>query len=97
MVKTRRHKVERKLFGKAYRKLKVVDERLPDEITIGWKKEGKPFVKESIGVGLSCSHDDKLCLCVAGRAEQGCDIETITHRSEEEWRELLEEQGLAIS
>ncbi len=89
MEKTRRHEVERTLFEKAYRKLKGACEGLPDDISIGWDEQGKPFVRESVGVGLCCSHDNHLFLCVAGRGEQGCDIETITHRSEEEWRELL--------
>lgn len=89
MEKTERHRIEKELFRKAYQKLKSYSEGLPDEITIVWSKEGRPFVKESTGVALSCSHDNRLCLCVADRARVGCDIETITHRSEEEWMELL--------
>ncbi len=86
---TERHRVEKELFGKAYEKLKVVNELLPNEITILWTEAGKPFVKESDRVGVSCSHDARLCLCVVGQGEQGCDIETISHRSEEEWEDLL--------
>jgi len=89
MEKTGRHRIEKDLFRKAIQKLKISSEELSHDITIVWTNEGKPFVKESSGVSLSCSHDDRLCLCVAGRTRLGCDIETISHRSEEEWTELL--------
>ena len=89
MDKTGRHRIEKDLFRKAIQKLKISSEELSHDITIVWTNEGKPFVKESSGVSLSCSHDDRLCLCVAGRTRLGCDIETISHRSEEEWTELL--------
>ncbi len=89
MDRTQRHKVEKELFEKAYRKLKTANEGLPDEITVVWTNEGQPLVRETDAVCVSCSHDDRLVLCVVGRAEQGCDIETITHRSTEEWAELL--------
>src|SRR3990172_6646783 len=89
MEKTERHRIEKDLFRKTYQKLKIYSEGLPDEITIVWTEEGRPFVKESSGVALSCSHDHRLCLCVAGRRRVGCDVETITHRSEKEWMELL--------
>ncbi len=89
LTRTQRHDVEKELLRKAYRKLKVTDHRLPDDITIQWTEEGRPYVKESEVVGISCCHDDRLYLCVVGRAEQGCDVEVIAHRSEEEWKELL--------
>lgn len=89
MYRTQRHKVEKELFGKAYRKLKTITEGLPDEITVVWTNEGQPLVRETDSVRVSCSHDDRLVLCVVGRSAQGCDIETMTHRSTEEWAELL--------
>jgi enediyne polyketide synthase len=89
MKKTRRHIVERDLFGKACRKLEIVDGNLPGEMSVSWTKEGKPFIKESGKVGLSYSHDDRVCLCALGRGAQGCDIETLTHRAAEEWGDLL--------
>ncbi len=89
MDKTWRHRIEKELFRKAYQKLKISSEDLPNEITIDWTNEGKPFVKESSEVTISCSHDDRLCLCAAGRTRVGCDIETVSHRSEYEWIELL--------
>ena len=46
------------------------------------------------GVGLdnihiSLSHCDNLLICIAGYNEQGCDIENIVRRSEEDWQALL--------
>ena len=79
MDKVRRHEFEKGLFEKACR----------GDINVEWTKEGKPFVKGNNDIGLSCSHDDRVCLCVAGRGPQGCDIEELISRSAEQWRELL--------
>ena len=40
-------------------------------------------------LNLSLSHCDRYCLCVVDETPQGCDIELITHRSEEDWTALL--------
>ncbi len=91
MKKTERHAEEKKLFGKVCRKLGAAGENLPGETSIAWTQEGKPFVEGSVLVGLSFSHDDRVCLCAAGRGAQGCDIETLTHRTAGEWTDLLGE------
>jgi enediyne polyketide synthase len=40
-------------------------------------------------VQLSLSHDDRACLCVAGRGPQGCDVAPVLARTREEWGRLL--------
>ena len=89
MKKSQRHLIERKLIEKAYRKLHVLDETLLDELTVKWTEDGKPVIAGDDTVGLSCSHDDRLCMCVLGGQHQGCDIEPIIHRTNEEWKMLL--------
>src|SRR5208337_3281257 len=58
-------------------------------ISIAWSDTGRPFVRESSTLGLSCSHDERVMLCAVGNAGQGCDIEPIARRGLEEWRALL--------
>ena len=62
-----------------------------DQLEIQWQEDGKPILR---GLGrnnlnVSLSHDRTHCLCVAGDGAQGCDIETITPRTQEQWVELL--------
>jgi enediyne polyketide synthase len=38
---------------------------------------------------VSLSHDNRICLCVAGEGPQGCDIEPVVHRTREDWMALL--------
>jgi len=58
---------------------------------IQWLNSGKPvvngFAKEH--VQISVSHDDRICICAAGTAVQGCDIEPIVQRNRTEWSGLL--------
>jgi len=62
----------------------------PDEISIDWLETGRPLVVgHEDSICLSLSHDDRLCLCVAGRYEQGCDTAPISRRSREQWQGLL--------
>jgi enediyne polyketide synthase len=89
MEKNRRHIVEQELIEKAYRKLMVPVEKFPDEIMVNWTVNGKPVIVGNDRVGISCSHDDRLCMCVVGVLQQGCDIEPVAHRNPEEWHELL--------
>ncbi len=41
------------------------------------------------GLGLSLSHDDRNALCVVGPGPQGCDLEVVRERTEEDWIALL--------
>ncbi len=60
-------------------------------IEISRASNGKPAIKHALGQTISASlaHDARYCLGVAGKAEQGCDIEVISHRSADEWNDLL--------
>jgi acyl-CoA thioesterase FadM len=89
MAKEYRHALERELFEKTYRALSSGRHDLPESISIAWSDTGKPFVKESAALGLSCSHDERVMLCVVGKGGQGCDLEPIGRRGLEEWRALL--------
>lgn len=89
MSKASRHDLEAELFQKAYRKLQAGNGGLPAEATLEWTESGKPLVKGAEEVAVSFSHDERVCMAVVGRVGQGCDIEPLTHRSTEQWRELL--------
>ncbi|MBD2360419.1 SDR family NAD(P)-dependent oxidoreductase [Anabaena minutissima FACHB-250] len=67
---------------------------VPDaEIKFGMKTlpSGKPELTGAnvTGLQLSLSHCDRYCLCVVSDTPQGCDIESITHRTEDDWVALL--------
>ncbi len=77
---------------------------LLQKVQIKWLDSGKPVLEglEGEAVEVSLSHDDQVCLCVAGHGPQGCDIAPVTHRLREDWtallsaeRELLMQQLLA--
>ncbi|NEZ63614.1 hypothetical protein D0962_12610 [Leptolyngbyaceae cyanobacterium CCMR0082] len=63
------------------------------EAKIQWLDSGKPIVVglEDIhqSVDISLSHDDSLCLCVAGVGSQGCDLAPINNRKFDDWLALL--------
>jgi acyl-CoA thioesterase FadM len=40
-------------------------------------------------INISLSHDDRVCLCVAGPGAQGCDITPVRSESREDWIALL--------
>jgi acyl-CoA thioesterase FadM len=60
-------------------------------IEIDWLESGKPVLRDSQNgdVQLSLSHDDRACLCVAGRGPQGCDVAPVSERTREEWLRLV--------
>ena len=68
------------------------------DIHITWPNAGKPVLddKELSGWNLSLSHDRGTVLCVAGNGLQGCDIESITIRTMEEWTALLTKQRVHL-
>jgi acyl-CoA thioesterase FadM len=61
------------------------------ELNIKWLDSGKPVVdgEEFANWNISLSHDNETVFCVAGEGFQGCDIETVTSRTREEWFSLL--------
>ena len=86
-----RHVEELPLFHQTLAKLLKEDSHLVSNAQINWTASGKPIVNgtslEEIEVSLS--HDEHLCLCVAGKGPQGCDIESITPRTQKDWEALL--------
>lgn len=68
-------------------------------LEIAWRDDGKPVLRGAgtEGAGISLSHDDRHCLCVAGEGAQGCDVEAIAPRSVEAWTGLLGERRMALA
>ncbi|PMB00794.1 type I polyketide synthase [Fischerella thermalis CCMEE 5268] len=85
-----RHTQELPLFYQALGKLLNSD---VSQTQIHWSASGKPMVDGvgMEGVEVSLSHDQRVCLCVAGQGSQGCDIEPVSHRSQQDWNALLSE------
>ncbi len=83
-----RHTQELPLFHQALTQLLNTD---VSQIQINWTASGKPIVEgvPQAGVEISLSHDRRVCLCVAGWGAQGCDIEPMSHRTQQEWNALL--------
>lgn len=50
----------------------------------------------TVGLDLSLSHCDHYCLCVVEETPQGCDIESITHRTEADWVALLSSERSGV-
>jgi len=71
---------------------------LPGAIEIQWLDDGKPLVRGLMEdkVGIAFSYDKSHCLCVAGEGVQGCALEPIHARSEQEWRRLLHHKWAAL-
>ena len=62
-----------------------------DSYEIEWLESDEPVIvglKEN-ETKVSLSHDERICLCIAGRGAQGCNIAPITHRSRQEWQEII--------
>lgn len=55
---------------------------------IRWAPNGKPQIAGDAG-DISLSHDDDLCLAVAGPAPQGCDLVLVEDRRLEDWVRML--------
>ena len=89
---TARHQLELPLFHRVISQFLENDAELCANIQVKWLENGKPVVDEPLHekVKVSLSHDERLCLSVAGKELQGCDIETIlTHRTLQDWTALL--------
>ena len=86
-----RHERELPVFHKTIGQLLRSDANLVSLIQIKWTASGKPVVDglEEQGVEVSLSHDERVCICVAGQGPQGCDIEPVTHRTRQDWTALL--------
>lgn len=91
MTKEERHTHELPLMQAS---LGLVHEKSADQaggFEIEWLESGRPVVKgmEEKQTAISLSHDERLCLCVAGPGPQGCDIAPVTHRNRRDWTALL--------
>jgi enediyne polyketide synthase len=72
----------KKVLGKSYKQ---------EDVKIQWLNNGKPVLGgfEESSIDISISHDNRLCLCVAGDGPQGCDVAPITPRSRQKWIGLV--------
>ncbi|WP_414575509.1 SDR family NAD(P)-dependent oxidoreductase [Anabaena sp. CCY 9402-a] len=86
-----RHELELPLFHQAIAQLINSNSHQMPEFQIQWTDSGKPIVAglEAQSVVVSLSHDEQVCICVAGHGVQGCDIEPMTHRTRQDWTALL--------
>lgn len=94
MSKDQRHKCEIPLM---YDTLEMAFGPLPN-LEIEWMDNGKPVVRcdNNKSACISVSHDDRLCMCVAGEGPQGCDVAPITPRSHNEWVGLIGKENEII-
>ena len=67
--------------------VQAVLQRLVGEATILYRADGKPEIAR--GDAVSAAHAGDLTLAVAGGAPLGCDLEPVSARSLETWRDLL--------
>jgi NAD(P)-dependent dehydrogenase (short-subunit alcohol dehydrogenase family)/phosphopantetheinyl transferase/acyl-CoA thioesterase FadM/acyl carrier protein/3-hydroxymyristoyl/3-hydroxydecanoyl-(acyl carrier protein) dehydratase len=86
--KTVRRQEERPIVARALQRhldLEEVDFKLKTLAS------GKPqFIGKNLtDIDLSLSHDETYCLCAVGQEAQGCDIEIVEHRSQQDWMALL--------
>jgi enediyne polyketide synthase len=86
-----RHKIETPLIMEAVTELLKRDKKAGGDFKIGWQKNGKPVVKgrNVKDIGVSVSHDGPFLIVVVGYKEQGCDVETLKERKNEEWLNVL--------
>ncbi|MFZ5773166.1 MAG: SDR family NAD(P)-dependent oxidoreductase, partial [Thermodesulfobacteriota bacterium] len=90
-TKAKRHELEYPVFQKAIRQLQNNAGVPAQEVAVSWLSSGKPSIKEAPvdGWDVSLSHDHGTILCVAGIGQQGCDLQSISQRTREEWIALL--------
>lgn len=86
-----RHQRELPLLQATAEKVLAAHGADPAGVAIQWLASGKPVIKGVLegAFGLSLTHDEGVCLCTAGPAPQGCDLQPVTDRSRQEWQDLL--------
>jgi enediyne polyketide synthase len=67
---------------------RAIQKALDSPQPVRWRDDGKPEVQES-AVGVSAAHSNGLTLAVAGPCPLACDLEPVTARSDQVWRDLL--------
>ncbi len=86
-----RHRIERPFMEEV---VATAAERMGaggEAFSIAWEPDGKPVVRglERIRMAISVSHDDRLCMFVAGPFAQGCDVTPVMARDRAEWSALF--------
>ncbi|MBI9090532.1 MAG: SDR family NAD(P)-dependent oxidoreductase [Desulfobacterium sp.] len=91
MTKAERHIHELPLIRASLSRVHGNSAGPADGFDITWLESGKPVVTgmDEKQMAVSLSHDERLCLCVAGPGPQGCDIAPVTHRNRRDWTALL--------
>jgi enediyne polyketide synthase len=86
-----KHQRELSLMQEVVRNAIKDTPELSKDFKVTWLDSGKPAVAglEHQEIDISFSHDERLCLTVAGTGPQGCDIAPITSRTQQEWTALL--------
>jgi enediyne polyketide synthase len=63
-----------------------------------WRRpDGRPEIPSRPEVSLSTAHADGLTLAIASRTPVGCDLEIVTTRSADCWRDLLGRERFALA
>ncbi len=90
LSREQRHEFEVPLMNKAL-EMALGQSFNQEYLKIHWLDNGKPVLTgtENSNINISISHDDRLCLCLAGDGAQGCDVEPITPRNRQEWVSLV--------
>lgn len=90
-AKQERHEHELPVFQRAVRQLQNRTKDSGQEAEVSWLSSGKPYLENAPDKewDISLSHDHDTVLCVAGAGPQGCDLQSISKRTREEWVALL--------
>ncbi|MCD6185421.1 MAG: SDR family NAD(P)-dependent oxidoreductase [Deltaproteobacteria bacterium] len=92
LSKNERHQKELPLIQKTLNQRADKNSSRSNLFEIRWLASGRPVVKgvPESRIAFSLSHDERLCLCIAGAGRQGCDIAPVTPtRTRQEWTGLL--------
>ncbi len=81
-----RHELEDELFRSMITEYGLESDK---EMKLTRSSNGKPSVQNS-DLKVSISHSRSVLLMIAGKNDQGCDLEFVEKRSQNEWNELLE-------
>lgn len=90
MPTEQRHEYELPLIRKVIADVPELPAEQSQQLGVHWLNSGKPIIEsEKLSLDISLSHDERLCLCVAGPDQQGCDVAPITHRTRKQWFQLI--------
>lgn len=75
--------------------LKAMQSALGEKVRIVYRSDGKPEALN--GKCVSASHTDAMTLAVSDSKLVTCDIEPVAERDEEDWMNLLGEEGMKLA